>query len=343
MTKQCKYTNCFISRDRNMLSNNYTNYNAILFGGKSLKSGFVDGWLDVPRDRNEDQIYIFAMQEDAETNPICHVRFDNYFNLTWTYKLDSDVIWPFFHVIDRLTHEYVAPKINTEWSLVNKQSDMIYEIQEVLLNKRDFGVWISNKCQTQSQREKIVAEIKEESDIHDHTLDILGACYSKCNNTAVASAKVLRPYTFFLAFESVLADDYVTGDVVEAIKQKCLPVVYGGANYSRFLPPHSYIDATTLGPRETVRLMAHLMTDVTRYFAYFDWHTSYAVKKDKGESACNLCEALNQKRRGSHVKLRKWWNPHYETLCSTSEAKTFKQLYDLHYQHQVLNIKKPMT
>ncbi|XP_073954817.1 alpha-(1,3)-fucosyltransferase C-like [Choristoneura fumiferana] len=281
------------------------------------------------------------MQEDAASNPICDERFDNYFNLTWTYKLDSDVIWPFFHMIDRLTNEYVAPKINTEWRLVNVESSIMVEIQEVLLSKRDFGVWISNECQTQSQREKIVAEIKEESAINDYTLDVLGACCSECNNTAVVSEEVLRPYTFFLAFESVLADDYVTSDVVKAIKQKCLPVVYGGANYSRFLPPHSYIDATKLGPRETARLMAHLMTDVARYFAYFNWKTSYAVKKDEGESACNLCEALNQKRRGSHANLRKWWNPHYESLCSTSKVKNFKKYYNLNYQHQALKIKKP--
>lgn len=233
--KRCKFNNCFFSRHRNMLQNNYMNYDAILFSGNDLKNRFVDGYFKLPQNRHESQVYIFAMQEDALTNPICDERFDNYFNLTWTYKLDSDVIWPFFHVIDRSTYEYVAPKINPEWRLVNEQSDLIYEIQEALLSKRDFGVWISNECHTQSQREKIVAEIIKDSDINDYTLDVLGACCSNCNNTDIVPAKVLKPYSFFLAFESVLAEDYVTGDVVEAVKQKCLPVFYGGANYSRYL------------------------------------------------------------------------------------------------------------
>jgi len=50
-------------------------------------------------------------------------------------------------------------------------------------------------------------------------------------------------YFFYLAFENSLCDDYVTEKLFDALERTVIPVVFGGADYSRILPPHSYVDA----------------------------------------------------------------------------------------------------
>ena len=86
-------------------------------------------------------------------------------------------------------------------------------------------------------------------------VDIYGECGPhKCGHTRSMSHKysikkdpcfdmVNQKYKFYLSFENALCSDYVTEKMFNALKLNTIPVVFGGANYSAILPPHSYIDA----------------------------------------------------------------------------------------------------
>lgn len=39
----------------------------------------------------------------------------NYFNLTMTYRLDSDILWSYGKIVDKRTNKVLAPDHNVEW------------------------------------------------------------------------------------------------------------------------------------------------------------------------------------------------------------------------------------
>ena len=51
-----------------------------------------------------------------------------------------------------------------------------------------------------------------------------------------------RDYKFYLAFENSICRDYATEKFYNPLFFSTVPIVYGGADYDRFAPPHSYID-----------------------------------------------------------------------------------------------------
>ena len=54
---------------------------------------------------------------------------------------------------------------------------------------------------------------------------------------------VNKKYKFYLSFENAICKDYVTEKMFNALKLNTIPVVFGGADYSKILPPNSFINA----------------------------------------------------------------------------------------------------
>lgn len=75
-----------------------------------------------------------------------------------------------------------------------------------------------------------------------------------------------------------------------------MPIVSGGANYTRILPPGSFIDASRMSPSQLARLLRAIMSDRARYESYFAWRAHYqvtAAPRDYNEHLyCQLCERL---------------------------------------------------
>ncbi|XP_050682732.1 alpha-(1,3)-fucosyltransferase C-like [Leptidea sinapis] len=175
------------------------------------------------------QRYIFTASESAANYPVCSPYFEDYYNSTWTYKLDSTIRW-----------------------------------------------------------------------IED-CLDLLR-----------------KDYFFYLAFENSLAEDYVTEKILYPLMHYTVPIVYGGADYSRFLPPGSYIDAGKLSADEVASLILKAINYRHEYEDYFRWHNHYEYKEFPAEAdVCSLCKLLNTHEDNTSIvnNFRKWWNPDYEIIC----------------------------
>jgi hypothetical protein len=56
-----------------------------------------------------------------------------------------------------------------------------------------------------------------------------------------------REYKFYLSFENSVCEDYVTEKFWKVLDYSIIPVVLGGANYSKFAPTKSYINARDFG------------------------------------------------------------------------------------------------
>ena len=91
-----------------------------------------------------------------------------------------------------------------------------------------------------------------------------------------------------------------------------VPIVYGGANYSSFAPPHSYINVMDFAtPKTLAEYLKFLDQNPTEYLSYFWWKDFYRVNwKDKTvKSMCKLCQMLNDDDLESKVyeDMSDWW------------------------------------
>ena len=57
------------------------------------------------------------------------------------------------------------------------------------------------------------------------------------------SELVNKEYMFYLALENDICTDYITEKAFNALKLNTIPIVLGGANYTKLLPPKSFINA----------------------------------------------------------------------------------------------------
>ncbi|KAL1487158.1 hypothetical protein MTO96_031093 [Rhipicephalus appendiculatus] len=120
-----------------------------------------------------------------------------------------------------------------------------------------------------------------------------------------------RNYHFILAFEDSICADYVTEKLFTALKYDIVPVVFGGANYSRIAPRHSYIDALAFeSPEKLADYLVALSRNYTEYVAYFKWKESQSVEP-LNSAYCELCAKLHSdptvRRSSSYQDVKAWW------------------------------------
>lgn len=126
----CPVTNCIFTHNKNLRYAPHM-YDAMVFHG-------AESWslIGLPSTRSANQVYIMASMEYESSSS--QTRSDerllnfvifrspgeikhnmaldhDFFNLTMTYRLDSDIIWPYAHVIDLESGSSIAPSLDARW------------------------------------------------------------------------------------------------------------------------------------------------------------------------------------------------------------------------------------
>lgn len=226
---RCKYTNCYVTRERKFSECNNVDIDAIIINRKNKPQ-------DLPtRKRHPNQTFVYATQESSANYPICNDRYNNYFNMTWTYKLDSDIVWAYFIILDN-NGSQVAPSRNVKWETYDKKLSNEAG-RRIIKKKRNTAVWYVSNCYTQSKREKFVIRLAQALKVYGHGMHTMGDCGErKCpKENEEECMKILERYYFYLSLENSLAEDYVTEKVSKVLQHNTVPIVFGGANYSRFV------------------------------------------------------------------------------------------------------------
>ncbi|KAJ8728733.1 hypothetical protein PYW07_006429 [Mythimna separata] len=122
--------------------------------------------------------------------------------------------------------------------------------------------------------------------------------------------------------ENSFDEDYVTEKLLTALQHNMVPIVYGGADYTRFLPPGSYIDARKHNITELAAKIDKLIQSPKDYSQYFWWKDYYSYHDPKEvENVCAMCEALHSNDMRytfrSYHNFRDWWNP--KGRCTKNE------------------------
>ena len=246
--------------------------------------------------------------------PIFVQRAPGYFNWTMTYRRDSDIhsTEP-YGLLRRLgnqtIHKSLPPALKpgelppSPASLWQTRSAKIS-----LLNKKTRGVaWFVSSCVTLSQREDFFQEVSRHISI-----DV----YGKCGNLTCQPSngpecdRILDDYKFYIAAENSLCADYVTEKFYRALEAGVVPIVFGGADYSAYAPPHSFIDALDFAsPKDLAEYLRLLDNNPALYIKYFEWKKDWQVIRHPFDGWCDLCRKLNNDTEEvkSYEDISKWW------------------------------------
>ncbi|XP_038218723.1 alpha-(1,3)-fucosyltransferase C-like [Zerene cesonia] len=318
---QCPYTNCYVTTNKNLLNGDYTQFDAIVYNISSISN-----WnKDLAKNRSVHQKFVFHSVQSSEEYPVCNVFTDDYFNLTWTYKLDSDIVSPFLEVRD-LEGNVVAPKQDVKWNVsLHNIND---SVKERLRNKRRAMMWIVDTCDTSNSRLDLAKQMQSLFRKNFLDFDIYGCDMFECPDAVCY--RIIEKYYFYFVAEDSNAVDYVTAEVLKAYKNYAVPVVYGGADYKKFLPTGSYINLNSTSMDGIVALLEYIMKNPEVYYTYHRWRTNYIFKKTKALTGiCGLCAKLNE-WGGTKTKkdLRSWWyNKPLFNRCVPGGAESFSEVF----------------
>ncbi|XP_047502445.1 alpha-(1,3)-fucosyltransferase C-like [Penaeus chinensis] len=114
-----------------------------------------------------------------------------------------------------------------------------------------------------------------------------------------------RNYSFYMALENSWCDDYVTEKLYLPLANFLVPVVWGASNYSKILPPNSYIDARDYHPKELAELLIQLRADPVALGRYHVWRGFWSVRV--GGTFCELCHRLHTDDEAQrHADIPAW-------------------------------------
>lgn len=238
ISRNCSFINCFITPNRSYFDN-VLGFDVLLFNTVHLRLGDYNN--DLPLNRSVRQLYVLLGVEPAWVHPLPGI-FNKFFNLTWTYKLSSDIVHPYL-LIKNVFGNIIGPKLNMQWMNIKDLPPINNYIVQKLQNKRIAAVWVATNCFAQP-RLNFVRYLRHELTKYGHRMDTYGFCGNlSCpkipteRNGVLTNcyAKIESDYYFYLAFENSMTEDYVTEKVLHGLQHFAVPVVFGGADYTRYL------------------------------------------------------------------------------------------------------------
>lgn len=227
---QCQPNNCILTKKKYYLHEDYRYFDAIIFSFPPHPYPYNLPTLDVPEYRSEYQIYIYFTIESAFNVPACELYFDDFFNWTFTSRLDSDVVWKYF-VVQNMTGHEIAPSINVNWEL--SAEPISSKIKRNWNYRTKAAAWLVSNCDSDNFRHVYVTKLQENLLHFSLKIDVYGHCNDiECPNDDCDSM-LSKEYYFYLAFENSFSDDYVTEKVLHGYNNYVVPIVFGTSNYTR--------------------------------------------------------------------------------------------------------------
>ncbi|XP_053616606.1 alpha-(1,3)-fucosyltransferase C-like [Plodia interpunctella] len=309
---RCPITKCYVTSNVSFF-NDVRDFDVIAFTGSNMDKEFL------PENRARFQKYIYFNMNSSASCPVNDAEFDGFFNGTATYKLDSDLPLPHILVRDEYNVD-IGPNIHINWEKPKNYNPSF--VQDIKFNdKKQAAVIYMSECKSLSPRKYMLERLQKELIQLGYAIDVWGPCgYFKCKtNMSECYEKWKKNYYYYLVYESVLDVDYVSDNLLIPLKNSLVPVVYGGADYTRFLPPESYLNAMKLSPKQLAKIMVNLIRKPEKYLQYFWWKSYYSFHDPKvNENICNICSAVHNnhywRRTEKMKKFRVWWNINYTAL-----------------------------
>jgi len=298
---------------------------------------FVQG-LEGPNldDRNLDQYWIFWPREAASKNVEGGAKatsgpWDRAFNLTTSYRLDSDIPRPFGDANSIL--RFVRYRGQNKYMSDEEHFDLIMSRKNPPNTK--YAAWMVSNCDNTggaNQRWDFVQDLLKAG----LRLNGFGECFNnilteKPWTTSMDRPTPFAPYKFYLAFEnSIHCNGYLSEKLWRNSYQTgAVPIVFGThkIDVTEQAPPNSFIHAEDFNtPAELVNYLEYLDNNSTAYLEYHTWRKDdadlslpYIQPTDK--MICGSCKKLKGLKSEGYPKRRIksvaawWWRDLHDDQC----------------------------
>ncbi|KAG7497704.1 alpha-(1,3)-fucosyltransferase 9-like [Solea senegalensis] len=225
----------------------------------------------------------FNMESPANTQQVPHI--DELFNLTCSYRLDSNIPVPYGHL---------EPRASGEETFQVPPKDKLV-------------CWIVSNWNPNHRRVQFYNELKKHVNI-----TVYGKAFGKPVNSEEYN-HIVSSCKFYLSFENSVYKDYITEKLYRPLMLGALPVTLGPTrqNYEDHVPGDSFIHVHDFPTaKQLADRLLYLDRDDTEYMKYFDWTKRYQTKLSAlgQDHACETCRFLQQHGRYQAFRnLKKWY------------------------------------
>ncbi|XP_076805936.1 4-galactosyl-N-acetylglucosaminide 3-alpha-L-fucosyltransferase FUT6-like [Clavelina lepadiformis] len=301
---QSKCGACDVSYDQGKVHDPMTK--AVVFHFNELRLN------KMPHTRRLDQYYVWWSMEGPpalrELRGMKLSEYDNVFNLTMTYRRDSDIYNPYSTAADVL--------LNIQSS---GSGDPDKDLDQLISKKKAMVIWMVSNCgatKGAQTRMKLVQDLINAG----LPVDRRGGCFPK-NKPAPRGQQleIISEFKFYFAFEnSYHCLDYITEKLsFNAFGGGAVPVVFGAkkSDYQAVVPPNSciYVDDFA-NLQNLVNYLKYLDKNVTAYKEYMKWRTMKPEEMPnygRSTSLCQLCRVLHG------INVDNLFNPFYSERYSS--------------------------
>uniref|UniRef100_A0A915D4D1 Fucosyltransferase n=1 Tax=Ditylenchus dipsaci TaxID=166011 RepID=A0A915D4D1_9BILA len=207
----------------------------------------------------------------------------NYFNMTVTYRADSDVYWP------NDAFEMIIPDQTPPENIWQEQ-----EILEKVVKKTKLVLQLVSNCQTHSAREIYTSELKKYVSLTEY-----GSCSgNECPGDGCLYEKI-DEHMFYLAFENSICKHYVT-EKFWYMKRLIVPIVLSRKPFKGLgIPESTFISAEDFdSPQQLSQHLIFLQKNPAQYMKYFEWTKYYK----SGERLIHYVNCVNGQWRKENNK-----------------------------------------
>ncbi|XP_064488960.1 3-galactosyl-N-acetylglucosaminide 4-alpha-L-fucosyltransferase FUT3-like [Ornithodoros turicata] len=295
--KYCTVRNCKLEVDNDKIGE----ASAVMFHLHLTK-----GPHTLPPYHKPDQDWIFFTDESPLHTFLLTKKYrmrdyNGIFNLSMTYRSDSDIPVPYGRTV-RLSPE---------------EKGAVGQLRNFAAQKARLVAILGSNCGGTNRRWDYVHELEKYIQV-----DIYGGCGNKavCPGHFTRDCDVMKEYKFYLSFENSNCREYITEKLWwNAYEKEVVPVVMGGSksDYEKLCPPKSFIHVEDFeSPRDLAAYLKALDADDVAYNAFFQWKKEYRVLNEHGYFGspslhlCRICEKLNAPNRLPKVysELDSFWN-----------------------------------
>lgn len=255
-----------------------------------------------PDPRPSAQKWIWMNYESPTHSPRLWL-FDGVFNLTLSYRTDSDIFLPY---------GYLVPRAHTPDSPVhNRYARPIHTPSRAHLSRPRLVAWVISNWSVSHARVAFYYRLRRYVQV-----DVFGRAGRPVprDGRDGSVVRLVRRYQFYLSLENSQHTDYITEKLWTAVQAGAIPVVLGPSrkNYERVLPPEAFIHVDDFpSVRELARYLLMLWRNPTQLRRHLDWRGKYSVRQPVfwAEHYCTACRAVRRSRHRTDVvgNLARWF------------------------------------
>ena len=242
----------------------------------------------------------FTMESPQTSSPKKFLKWKGLFNWIMTYRMDYDLVIPYREI--------------------NKRKNPIPDHRDyaaIMKAKPKTAAWMVSHCGAPSRRDQYVKEMIKQG----INVDIYGGCGKlKCPRSRHKSCMELanKTYKFYLSFENSLCVDYITEKFYDWLPYDIIPIVRGGANYTKGIPHKWYINTADFASvKALAKYLQYIDENPREYAKYFEKRNEYILPFSSKTIVtldrhvwCDLCEKLHNplEPQKSYSNIGDWWD-----------------------------------